>query len=173
VQVVEAEVVEQWGVIARAVTGAQRRALDDVERSGLPGQWFTALHLLLISPEQRMPMSHIARDLGMTAGGFTKLADRLGREGFIDRRNASSDRRVIYAVLTERGIEVAKRASALYETAIREHIVDVLTPEGLARVAEALGALGHAHRTEPDSGLDQAESPEPGSPERRHRGRAE
>lgn len=54
------------------------RVLARIEEASLPSQWFAALHLLVGSSDHRMPMSRLARDLSMTSGGFTKLADRTG-----------------------------------------------------------------------------------------------
>ena len=131
-------------LVTRAVAAAQRRTLDRIEASGLPGQWFAALHLFLHSPDHRLSMSRIARDLSMTTGGFTKLADRLGSEGLIDRRNASGDRRMIFAVLTPKGLEVAQRAAADYEAAVNEHVVSVISAERLSAVAHVMRVLDAA-----------------------------
>ena len=143
--------VEQWALVTRAVAAAQRRTLDRIEAAGLPGQWFAALHLLLHSPDHRLSMSRIARDLSMTTGGFTKLADRLGREGLIDRRNASGDRRMIFAVLTPKGLDVAQRAAADYEAAVNEHVVSVISAEQLSTVAQIMRVLDAADHEAGDS----------------------
>ena len=66
-----------------------------------------------------MPMSVLARDVGMTSGGFTKLADRMARDGIIDRRGSDTDRRVVHASLTEVGLELAQRVSNVYVDALR------------------------------------------------------
>ena len=71
--------------------------------------YFSVLTLLFDSDEQRLPMSRIARDLAMTSGGFTKLADRMARDGLIDRRGSSGDRRVVFAALTESRTEDGPR----------------------------------------------------------------
>ena len=143
--------VEQWAIVTRAVAAAQRRTLDRIEAAGLPGQWFAALHLLLHSPDHRLSMSRIARDLSMTTGGFTKLADRLGREGLIDRRNASGDRRMIFAVLTPKGLDIAQRSSADYEAAVHEHVVSVISAERLSAVAQVMRVLDAAEHEATES----------------------
>ena len=143
--------VEQWALVTRAVAAAQRRTLDRIEAAGLPGQWFAALHLLLHSPDHRLSMSRIARDLSMTTGGFTKLADRLGREGLIDRRNASGDRRMIFAVLTPKGLDVAQRAAADCAAAVNEHVVSVISAEQLRTVAQVMRVLDAADHEVGDS----------------------
>ena len=149
--------VEQWAIVTRAVAAAQRRTLDRIEAAGLPGQWFAALHLLLHSPDHRLSMSRIARDLSMTTGGFTKLADRLGREGLIDRRNASGDRRMIFAVLTPKGLDIAQRASADYEAAVHEHVVSVISAERLSAVAQVMRVLDAADHEATESADTDAE----------------
>ncbi|MDQ6848888.1 MAG: MarR family transcriptional regulator [Actinomycetota bacterium] len=45
------------------------------------------LHSLLRAEDHRSPMSALAREVSMTSGGFTKLADRMARGGLIDRRS--------------------------------------------------------------------------------------
>src|ERR1700759_1004726 len=106
------DIVASWDAIAMGFAHTQRRLLSAIESEGLQGPSFEALRLLLASPDPRLPMSRLARDLTMTAGGLTKLADRLARDGLIDRRNSSDDRRVVYAALTPKGSELATRTLA-------------------------------------------------------------
>src|ERR1700761_4631529 len=87
------ELVASWGLLQANVGRAQRRLLEKLDEYGIPGQFFTVLLLLLRADEHRLPMSRIARDLSMSGGGFTKLADRMATEGLIDRRSSSGDRR--------------------------------------------------------------------------------
>jgi DNA-binding MarR family transcriptional regulator len=122
------------------------RVLARIEEASLPSQWFAALHLLVGSSDHRMPMSRLARDLSMTSGGFTKLADRMGQEGLIDRRNSSGDRRVVYAALTEAGLRLARRTERQYKAALREHVLDVLTAARLAALAAGARIGRHACR---------------------------
>jgi len=121
-----------------------------VEASGVAAPWFAVLELLLRAEEHRLPMSQIAREVSFTTGGFTKLADRMGREGLIDRRGSSGDRRVVYATLTEKGVEAALGAQRAYNDAFAEHVLGVLDAGGLQGVAAALGALS---KVEPASDL--------------------
>ena len=97
------DIVASWDAIAMGFIHTQRRLLASIESEGLPGASFEALRLLLASDDHRMPMSRLARDLTITEGGLTKLADRLARDGLIDRRNSSDDRPDDYAALTEKG----------------------------------------------------------------------
>lgn len=126
------EVLGQWESISRRVRKTQQLLVAAVETVGVSAQWFAVLHLLLHADQQRMPMTRLADDLSMSSGGFTKLADRMGQEGLIDRRNSAGDRRVIYAGLTAEGLRLAQQAERTYRAAVSEHVLDVLTADKLA-----------------------------------------
>jgi DNA-binding MarR family transcriptional regulator len=166
----DVDLVTSWDTIAIGFARTQRRLLASVEAVGLAGPSFEALRLLLQSEGHRMPMSRLARDLTMTAGGLTKLADRLARDGLIDRRNSSDDRRVVYAALTPKGGELALRTLELYRTALQEHVLSVLSESRLATLASTMRTLGDAHSDVPvDEEVLTAR--DPALPERRRRGR--
>jgi DNA-binding MarR family transcriptional regulator len=169
----EAELAATWDAVVEGVSATQRRLVERIESDGLPGQWFEVLRLLLNAHDHRLPMNALARHLQMTAGGFTKLADRMARAELIDRRNSSADRRVVYAALTAKGMRRAKEAAGLYEDALRQHVRGVLTPNVLAGLADAAQTLRDAH----GDALAQDQSDhilterDPALPERRGRGR--
>ena len=118
------ELVTSWGVLMESLLRTQDRILHSVEaEGGVPAQWFTVLHILLTADGHRLPMGRLAAELSMTGGGFTKLADRIAREGLIDRRNSVGDRRVVYAELTEAGLQLAKRGEAVYREQLRIHVL--------------------------------------------------
>ncbi|MEP7020074.1 MAG: MarR family transcriptional regulator [Pseudonocardiales bacterium] len=139
------ELLASWELVTRAVARAQERVLSRIEDAGLPSQWVAALHLLLRAGDHRLPMSRLARDLSMTSGGFTKLADRMGQESLIDRRSSSGDRRVVYAVLTDAGLRLARRTERQYKAALREHVLAALTAPKLAALAEIARTLDQSH----------------------------
>jgi DNA-binding MarR family transcriptional regulator len=111
----------------------------------------------------------------MTAGGFTKLADRMARDGLIDRRNSSADRRVVYAALTSKGVKLAKDSATLYRAALEEHLVGVLPARSLAQLADIARALRDAHAEGDALGTHDVDhvltERDPALPERRGRGR--
>lgn len=166
------DLVTNWELIAGAVARTQERVLARIEEAGLPSQWFAALHLLVGSSDHRMPMSRLARDLSMTSGGFTKLADRMGQEGLIDRRNSSGDRRVVYAALTEAGLRLARRTERQYKAALREHVLDVLTAARLAALAASARALDDRHADVAEDARHPAVAPQRVTALSERRGRA-
>jgi DNA-binding MarR family transcriptional regulator len=142
--------ISDWETLHHAVSSAHAQVIARVEAIGVSSQFFAVLHLLLPLPDHRMSMSGLARELAMTSGGFTKLCDRMGREGLIDRRGSDGDRRVVFATLTTTGIEVAERAEASYVAAVRELVVAAATPATLGRLAvdaRTLDVLRYATET--------------------------
>jgi DNA-binding MarR family transcriptional regulator len=166
------DLLASWELLIRAVVRTQERVLAGIEDADLPSQWVAALHLLLRTSDHRLPMSRLARDLSMTSGGFTKLADRMGQEGLIDRRNSAGDRRVVYAELTEAGLRLARRTERQYKAALREHVLGVLSAETVRALAQSARALNEAHGDAPEAPRAVKAVPErdPALPDRRARG---
>jgi DNA-binding MarR family transcriptional regulator len=169
------ELIRHWHDIESATARLHRQLDADLEAAGVPPQWYPALELLLSADGHRLPMSTLARELTMTSGGFSKLADRMAADGLIDRRGTTDDRRVVHATLTVAGHELASTARAAFVRALRSR-VDRADPGGLAATAAALQRLAEnapelADTGRPDDGrpvsrkgVDDASTPEPLSP---------
>jgi DNA-binding MarR family transcriptional regulator len=165
------ELVTSWGLVYTNVGRAQRRLLDKLDEYGIPGQWFTVLHLLLKAEDNRLPMSRIARDLSMSGGGFTKLADRMATEGLIDRRSSAGDRRVVYAGLTDLGLSTAKRGALIYAAGIREYLLPAIPAASLAELAKLTSSFEKLVPDSVDEGEQVPVQRDPALPDRRRRGR--
>ena len=129
-----------WHSVTIGMARVQRRVDALVAESGVPVQWFAVLHLLVQAEGHRLPMSVLARDLAMTSGGFTKLADRMAREGLIDRRGSSLDGRVVHATLTADGLAIAEQGAVRYREALRE-CLGALPADRLAATAATMDTL--------------------------------
>ncbi|HZC72350.1 MAG TPA: MarR family winged helix-turn-helix transcriptional regulator [Jatrophihabitans sp.] len=148
----EGSAVRDWELLRRVVAEAHRRILARVaDDSGFHEPSFGVLSALLHAPDRRLPMSRLAREAAMTTGGFTRLADRLGGAGLIDRRGSDRDRRVIYASLTPAGLREARRLERRYQAALREEVLGVLSARELRLVADTLRSLDTAHVIETES----------------------
>jgi len=165
----EDDLVARWVLVVQGIQATQQLVLTDVEQIGVPAQWFAVLHLLLRAPDERLPMSRLARDLSMTSCGFTKLADRIARDGLIDRRGSSGDRRVIHAALTDRGRAIALDGVRIYAEAIRSRVLEAITAEEVQQMAAVSDKLRAAHADATDSAEFALNDRDPASPERRGR----
>lgn len=130
-----------WQTVLGAVSQVQRQVDAELDRAGVPWLWFVVLQQLLGAPGHRLPMSKLAREVSMTSGGFTKLADRMAREGLIDRRGSSDDRRVVHASLSPDGVDLATKAVRVYDEALQRYVLDSISRADLASTARAMREL--------------------------------
>ena len=95
----------------------------------------------------------IAQEVLLTASGITRLLDGLEQSGFVERAPCASDRRVVYAVLTETGVEKLRQASRSHIAQIDELFRARLDDEELAGLTTLLTRL--------DEGQDDVAACEP------------
>lgn len=135
------QAIALWQTVTEGFAQVNARISRGLEELGIPDLWCSALVHLLRTDGHRLPMSKLAQQLSVTSGGFTKMADRMARDGLIDRRNVSVDRRVVHAALTDRGEDLARRAADLYAQAIRTYVFEPLGADGLARLVELMAVV--------------------------------
>jgi DNA-binding MarR family transcriptional regulator len=78
---------------------------------GLTISDFEVLLRLARAPDKRMRRVDLAQEVLLTASGITRLLDGLERAGYVERDSCDSDRRVVYAVLTEDGLAKLRAAA--------------------------------------------------------------
>ena len=131
------EYLDQWTDVVNDLARAQARLMSEVEHdSGVAASSFIVLTSLLRAEQHRLAMSSLSATLGMTSGGFTKLADRLERAGLLERQSSPSDRRIVYAVLTADGSAAAELAAAAFRRSVERHIRPALSEAQLLDLHE-------------------------------------
>jgi DNA-binding MarR family transcriptional regulator len=78
------------------------------------------------APSQQMRMAELAKEVLLSSSGGTRLVERLETLGYVSRRAATDDRRVLYAQLTDAGRHVAKAARTTYQQGVRETFLNRL-----------------------------------------------
>ncbi|NYI98840.1 DNA-binding MarR family transcriptional regulator [Streptomonospora nanhaiensis] len=145
------DLITAWGLLVEALNDTSPLLLRGVHPSGedMAGPWFEVLIRLQRSPGNRLPMSTLAREVSLSSGGFTKLADRLVAKGYVVRASCDHDRRVVYAELTPEGRALAEEARARHVRLLREHVLKPLGEDGVravARYARILRDSARAHQ---------------------------
>ena len=112
----------------------------------LPG--YEVLAHLSDAPQQRLRMTDLAKHAILTPSGLTRLVDKLGRDGLVERQRCGADARVIYAVLTPSGMSRLVAAYPTHLRGVREHYLDWLSPAQQDALSDALGDLAGACRQE-------------------------
>lgn len=108
---------------------------------GLTLNDYEALLRLARADGGRMRRVDLADQLLLTASGVTRLLDGLEAAGLVERAACSTDRRVVYAVITERGREQLEAASHSLFAEVSALFEQRLDPDELAQLAELLGRL--------------------------------
>lgn len=104
------------------------------------GSYEVLLHLNE-APERRLRMTDLADRVLLSRSGLTRLVDRLERDGLIQRQSCPSDLRGTNAVLTDAGYERLRAAAPVHLRGVREHMVDLLSPDEVRVLAAALGRV--------------------------------
>lgn len=97
---------------------------------------YSVLALLGEAGQNGMRMSELAERRLMSTGGFTRLADRLERQGLIQRRPSAADGRGSEAVLTKEGRVLLRKAWRKQYAQLRELFFDRLDDDDLSRLAD-------------------------------------
>ena len=101
-------------------TATRQLSAQLLQDHGLTINDYEVLLRLSRAPDSRMRRVDLAEQVLLTASGITRLLDGLERSGFVARASCASDRRVVYAVLTDEGRAKLEEASKSHVAQIEE-----------------------------------------------------
>ena len=128
-----------WVVMNRAMAALSRRIEEDIRERGFSlTEWGVLEHLYHKGPQ---PMAKLGDQILVTSGSVTYVVDKLEARGLVKRDPCRHDRRIIYAVLTERGTRVMQDEFPKHAATITS-IMSVLTQEEQETAKELLKRLG-------------------------------
>jgi DNA-binding MarR family transcriptional regulator len=84
----------------------------------------------------------LAEEVLLTASGITRLLDGLEKAGWVERGTCDSDRRVVYAVLTESGLTKLREAAVSHVAQVEELFADRFDAAETETVGNLLSRLG-------------------------------
>ena len=103
---------------------------------------YEVLLRLANAPDRRLRRVDLAGEVLLTASGVTRLLDGLERAGFVERGTCDTDRRVVYAVLTDEGLAKVRAAGASHVAQIEELYGGQFDVGELVRLETLLARLG-------------------------------
>jgi DNA-binding MarR family transcriptional regulator len=126
-----------WRSLQRAHAALARRVDAELERThGLPLSTYEVLHRLVECPWGRMRMCDLAEYAQLSRSGLTRLADRLEKEGLLERCSCEHDARGAYACLTDRGRERFAAARGTHLAVVREQFFSRFSERELGALAD-------------------------------------
>ena len=117
-----------------------------VEAGCVPLHWYDVLVELVEAPDHRLRMHQLADQVLLSRSGLTRLVDRLAAEGLLTRERDTGDRRVTYAVLTEKGRAALRQAWPIYARGIANHFGRHLSSVEAGMIAASLQKVLDAER---------------------------
>lgn len=128
-------------VMLRAFQSTQDVIKQDMTKYGLNPTEFAVLELLYSKGEQQI--QHIGKKILLSSSSMTYVIDKLEQKGHIERKPNATDRRVIFAHITEKGRQFMEEAFPLHEKMITE-LFSVLTAEELETMIPLVKRVGLA-----------------------------
>lgn len=127
-----------------------RLLMDQLERDlqpyGLTNNDYEILVNLSESPEHRMRMSELADRTRQSKSRLSHQITRMENAGLVRRENCDTDRRGLFAVLTEHGWDTMRKVAPHHVASVRRHFIDLLSPEDLHHLQQSLAVVAeHLH----------------------------
>ena len=123
---------------ASVVRGLDRELVAD---HGLTINDYEVLLRLARAPDRMMRRVDLAQQVLLTPSGITRLLDGLQRCGFVEKAACDSDARVVYAKLTDGGVEKLAQATESHVTSIGAIFCAQLTDDELETLRDLLRRL--------------------------------
>ncbi|WP_328916222.1 MULTISPECIES: MarR family winged helix-turn-helix transcriptional regulator [unclassified Streptomyces] len=113
----------------------------DLQPFGLTNNDYEILVNLSEAEDRRMRMSDLAKSTLQSKSRLSHQVTRMETAGMVRRENCESDRRGLYAVLTELGWETMRKVAPRHVASVRAHFIDLIPSESLVAYREALAPV--------------------------------
>jgi DNA-binding MarR family transcriptional regulator len=133
-----------WRTYLLGAARLNERLEADLQRVGLDLPEYEILVTLEESPDRRRRMSELADAVHQSRSRLTHTIARMEKSGLVVRTTCPTDRRGVWAELTDGGFEVLAGAAPGHVAAVRRNLVDAVAPEdweALGRVFTAVLAV--------------------------------
>jgi DNA-binding MarR family transcriptional regulator len=141
----QSSAVRAFVALVRSHAAVTRRlSVELTNDHGLTINDYEVLLRLARAPERRMRRVDLAVEVLLTPSGITRLLEGLERAGFVERGTCETDRRVVYAVLTDAGLTKVREASTTHVAQIDDLFAARLDGQELATIADLMSRLGEA-----------------------------
>lgn len=120
---------------------------DMREKHGLSISEYEILVRLSEAPDRRLRMAELAANATQSRSRLSHAISRLEADGLVRRESCASDRRGIFAILTDDGMAKLVAAAPDHVTLVRDLLIDVVDGDDLEAVGRAFHAVGKQARS--------------------------
>jgi DNA-binding MarR family transcriptional regulator len=141
-KVSSAKAVQVWEGLARVHTSMSAALEKDLmPNAGMPLSWYEVLAHLHQAPGEMLRFQDLARLAGITYSGASRRIEQMINAGLIDRHSCPSDRRGVYAHLTDKGQDAYGKAHVVFVRSLDRNLGSQLAPEEADAIHAALSRL--------------------------------
>ena len=91
--------------------------------------------------DRRLRMAQLADALAHSRSRVTHTVARMEAAGLVQRSTSPEDGRGILATMTDKGYELLVRVAPVHVNGVREHLVDLVSPEDFEAVGRVMNAV--------------------------------
>jgi DNA-binding MarR family transcriptional regulator len=137
-----AKAVQLWEGINRA-HGSMSAAIekDMLPQTGIALGWYEVLAHLSRAPGAMLRFQDLARVEGLTDSGASRRLNQMIKAGLIDRHSCPTDRRGVYAHVTDKGRATYEKAHTVFLRSLERNLGSHLQPGEADLVHAALSRL--------------------------------
>jgi MarR family 2-MHQ and catechol resistance regulon transcriptional repressor len=136
--------ITAMGLFAEANAGLVARLTAQFDEHGLSPVEFEVLMRLTRSPGHELRMTDLAAQTSLSTSGITRVVDRLERDGLARRRACDTDRRSLYAGVTDKGVDRLDETLPGHLELIEQWFTGQLDPGSLDAFLRALRTIRDA-----------------------------
>jgi DNA-binding MarR family transcriptional regulator len=114
---------------------------DDLREFGLGTNEYEILVRLSESPDRRLRMAELADRLHQSRSRLTHTVGRLEAAALVRRTSCKSDKRGVWAELTDAGYARLEQAAPSHVQGVRENLVDLVSAEDFAAIGRVFDAV--------------------------------
>lgn len=104
-------------------------ARDLVRDSGLSMPDYHVLAAVSEAPDHRRRLTELANYMQWSPSRLSHHVSRMEQRGLVTRADCAEDARGAFVVITDKGHEAIKDAAPHHVESVREHLIDLLTPD--------------------------------------------
>jgi DNA-binding MarR family transcriptional regulator len=138
-----ARTVQVWEGLARVHSSMSAAIEKDLlPRAGIPLTWYEVLEHLSRAPGEMLRFQDLARVAGITDSGVSRRVAEMTKAGLIDRHLCPTDRRGVYAHLTDKGKAAHHKARGVVVRSLQRNLGNHLEPAEADAMHATLSRLG-------------------------------
>lgn len=131
---------EAYVTLLRTADESKRLASQVLEAEGVTLQQYNVLRILRGAGEDGLPTLSVAERMIERTPGVTRLIDRMERKGWVTRQRCTEDRRRVWCLITDEGLELLERLDGPID-AIDDMFAGALDDEELEHVIDYLNRI--------------------------------